>query len=181
MRNLILPLSAGAKFIENFAKKPVPCAVNVVPTKGKITICPGKDTMTDAEPFLNSEEYDVIPTYHHGGTLVFFEDQIIYAVFDTEMPALKHKKIIEYLRGKGINATSSRNDVLCDGYKVSGEMCRKLDDIGYWYYALYISINMDANLVNKVSKKPMRKPPRGLSHYGITRQEMLDLLGIADK
>lgn len=181
MKQLILPLEAGAKFIENFPKNPFPCVINVVPPKGKTTICPGKDTMADAEKFLNSEEYDVVPTYHSGGTLVFFEDQIVYAVFDKKAPKLNYEKIMEYLHKKGVNTTRIKNDILCDGYKVCGEMCRKLENSEYYYYALYISINMDANLVNKVSSKPMEKPPRGLSYYGITRQEMLDLLGISDE
>lgn len=181
MKQLILPLSAGAAFIENFARNPFPCAVNVVPAKGRTTICPGRDTMADVEPFLGLGEYDVVPTYHNGGTLVFFEEQIVYAVFDIEPPKFNHERIVDYLRKKGVDAKMKGNDILCDGHKVSGEMCRRLDDIGYWYYALYISINMDANLVNKVSSKPMEKPPRGLSYYGITRQEMLDVLGVSDK
>lgn len=181
MKQLILPLTAGARFIENFQKKPFSCAVNVVPPKEKITICPGRDTMTDAEQFLGSEEYDVVPTYHLGGTLVFFEDQIVYAVFDTEIPSFNYKKILDFLRKRGIDAYRDGNDIMCDGYKVGGEMRYKMPEIGYWYYALYLSINMDADLVNKASSKTMIKPPRGLSYYGITRQDVLGVLGISDE
>lgn len=181
MKQLILPLEAGAKFIENFHKNPFPCAINVVPPIGKATICPGKDTLADGDRFMHSDEYNVVPTYHEGGTLVFFEDQIVYAVFDVNRPPSNRKKIVDFLRKKGIDAKYAGNDIVCDGYKVCGEMCYQLKDIGYWYYALYISISMDADLVNKASSKPMIKPPRGLSYYGITRQEMLELLGISDE
>jgi len=181
MKKFNLPLKAGGQFIENFTKSPFSCEINVIPTKGRITISPGKDTMDDAKPYFDSELYDVIPTYHQGGTLVWSDDQVIYAVFDNKPILFVGEKIVAFLKERGIKAWMDGNDILCDWHKVGAEMITPMGDSGYSFYGFYLSISVDADLINAVSSKPMRKPPRGLSHYGITRQDILNLLGLSDE
>lgn len=180
MKKFNLPLKAGAQFIENFSKAPFPCEINVIPSKGKITICPGKDTASDAEKYIGSDLYDIVPTYHNGGTTVFFEDQVIHAAFDTKIPGYIGPRLVEFLKSRGVNAWIDGNDVMCDWHKVCGESIVEMKDIGYWYRASFISIYVDPELINEASSKPMKKTPRGLSYYGITRQDVLDALGLSD-
>ena len=181
MKQIIMPLKCYEDFLYSIAKKPYKCTVVNSLEAEKTYIIPSDTTFEDAEPYIGSEEYEVISLKHKGGTVISFPEEIFMGIVDNQPIESRQFDIVAYLRGKGINARKEGNDLLCDGYKVAGEMVANIGDSGYHYYGLFISINADADVVNKICKKTMEKPPRGLSYYGVTRKEILGVLGLYEE
>jgi len=177
-----IPLKAATDYLKHYGSdlKPEHCIFNLIPTKGKITLVPSQTTESDVEPYEDNADFEITRVYHHGGTVVVFEDTVCYAEFDNKRPRSRRGDLIEYLKKKGVNAWGEGNDVICDGYKVAGDSRLQLGDTGYSYYCLFVSISSDIEMINKICQKPMSKSPRGLAYYGITRKEILDVLGVFD-
>ena len=177
-----IPLKAATDYLKHYDSgvKPEHCTFNLIPTKGKITLVPSQTTESDVEPYEDNEDFEITRVYHHGGTVVVFEDTVCFAEFDNKPINGRKNAILNFLKHKGVNAWIDGNDVICDGYKVAGESRLKLGDTGYSYYCFFVSITSDIDVINKICQKPMSKPPRGLAYYGITRQEILDVLGVFD-
>jgi lipoate-protein ligase A len=71
---------------------------------------------------------------------------------------------------KGLKAECTKNDVLVDNYKVSGNGV--IRHSGIEYSVIHIGINTNLENIKKICKKPMKKVPKGLSEYGITTEEV---------
>lgn len=76
---------------------------------------------------------------------------------------------------KGLDVSQDNNDLLVDGFKVFSTSKASYNN-AIMFGAVHISINCDADLVRKICTKEMKKVPKGLSDYGITTEEMLDLV-----
>lgn len=172
-----IPLKAATDYLKHYDSgvKPEHCIFNLIPTKGKITLVPSQTTESDVEPYEDNEDFEITRVYHHGGTVVVFEDTVCFAEFDNKPINGRKNAILNFLKHKGVNAWIDGNDVICDGYKVAGESRLKLGDTGYSYYCFFVSITSDIDVINKICQKPM-----WLAYYGITRQEILDVLGVFD-
>lgn len=181
MDNLSMPLTAFPGFFEYFKRNPKPLTINLLPSEKEIIVSDSMEYSHNDLEKLQIDNLRVINTMHGGGTFVTFPGGITVAILDTESPKGYMKTVAEYLKSRGINATIDNNDILCDGYKVSGQMCRYLSEIGYFFYGIFISINADADIINKICEKPMDKVPRGLSYYGITRADILNVLHVRDE
>ncbi|WP_458397417.1 hypothetical protein [Anaerotignum sp.] len=177
-----IPLKAATDYLKHYDSgvKPEHCIFNLIPTKGKITLVPSQTTESDVEPYKDNETFEITRVYHCGGTVVVFEDTVCFAEFDDKPPKGRRSDLVKFLQEKGIDAYSEGNDIICDGFKVAGDSRLNLGDTGYSYYCLFVSISSDIDVINKICQKPMSKPPRGLAYYGITRQEILDVLGVFD-
>lgn len=81
-----------------------------------------------------------------------------------------------WLSARGINITRDENDVLADGKKVvSWARARTLQ--GWCQSVVHFSIGaMDLELVQAICTKPMTKIPGSLGEYGITAEEMWELI-----
>lgn len=124
-----------------------------------------------------------IPTFYinrDGGAIVLFPGNIaIDAVYTTTsyqiefdfLSAFKH-----FLKDKGIEAVIDGNDLMVDDKKIIGTIGQVLPEpfLGLTYIGISISINSDADLINKICTKPMVKIPGALSNYGITTEEVMD-------
>ena len=115
-----------------------------------------------------------------GGCMVFFPNNIITLdIYPTDNFLRQHKylnDLVEYLKRKGINATTDNNDLMIDNKKIIGAVSENLPaPYNDWvYFGTAISINSDAELIDKICKKPMKKIPGSLSDYGITTKEIID-------
>lgn len=76
---------------------------------------------------------------------------------------------VKWLTSKGLNATTEKNDVLVDGYKVCGMCVNRYGRVDY--SCGFIGINTNLDDIRAICRKPMVKVPRGLSEYGITTAE----------
>lgn len=77
---------------------------------------------------------------------------------------------VEWLKSKGLDATTVKNDVLVDGYKVCGMCVNRYGRVDY--SGGFIGINTNLEHIKKICRKPMVKVPKGLSEYGITTEEV---------
>ena len=117
--------------------------------------------------------YMVLDTKHTGGVVVVSEGDISIIHFgdigDDWMHRFAHY-LIERYKEKGLNATYEDNDVLIDGYKISGLSATPYGHIQY--STIHIGINTNLDHIKAICRKPMKKVPKGLSEYGITTDEV---------
>lgn len=130
--------------------------------------------------FLESNNIETVRLGNAGGCIVAFPDNLEVGYFskdvdDTFIERLTHKTV-DYLKSKGLNATLDNNDILIDEtYKVFSTSKATYDET-LLFGGVHVSINCDAELVDKICTKPMKKIPKGLSDYGITSAEMFNLI-----
>lgn len=115
-----------------------------------------------------------------GGCMVLFPGNIIIQdVYPTDNFLRQHAflgDLVEYLQAKGINAVTNNNDIMVDGRKVVGAVSETLQGNykGWVFFGLSISINADAELIDKICTKEMAKVPGALSDYGISAEEIME-------
>lgn len=180
MRQIIIPLVSYEAWLREFIKNPFDCVVNTQPPAGKIVVGLSKTSNFNKDAL--SEFKNVIPTTisHTGGTLVIFEDGITLSYLTKNGVKPQAQKVVDFLESRSINVARDGNDILCDGFKVGSESFGSFLDGRINFYGLFVTINADPNVVNKLCTKEMRKVPKGLSDYGITRKEILDVLGLSE-
>jgi len=83
--------------------------------------------------------------------------------------------LYRYLRDKHLNVQINGNDILVDGYKVSGNFSQYIGPKRDTLFGIHISLNVDLDVIKHYCDKEMNKIPKGLSEYGITREELLDV------
>ena len=180
MRQLNIPLQLYEEWFGKFMENPEPCIVSGTVPKGMTVVCLSRSSDYNEDALVEFDSVRVERIYHAGGTLICGEDTIIAAYFTKTHVDSKLNSVIEYLCEKGVNAVRDGNDVLCDGFKVGSESRYRMDEHGLRFYGIFLSFNVDPNIVNKLCTKTMTKVPKGLSDYGITRKEILDVLGLSE-
>ena len=117
--------------------------------------------------------YNVLETMHTGGVVVVSEGDISVIHFGEIGNSVMHDFamfLVEKYREKGLNATFDGNDVLIDGYKISG---LSATPYGHTQYStIHIGINTNLDDIKAICTKSMVKVPKGLSDYGITADEV---------
>lgn len=174
------------RWYDEFIKDPHEIWLNLERDNEKICVAKGIYQYTHSRRHFNPQEEEKNPDnsyavnmYHTGGTIVGFPGSITLVAFTNKKvckPTWK-EDLVEFLKSKGLEAYINRNDVMVDGYKVAGMMDRFVKH-DLQYYAIHISINADADVVASICDKPMKKIPKGLSDYGITREEALQALHV---
>lgn len=117
--------------------------------------------------------YTVIDTKHTGGAVVVSEGDVSVIHFGEVGNSVMHDFVMYLLdkyKARGLDATYEDNDVLIDGYKISGVSATVYG--GIKYSTIHVGINTDVEQIRAICKKPMQKIPRGLSEYGITTEEI---------
>jgi lipoate-protein ligase A len=92
-----------------------------------------------------------------------------------EIPAV----VRDYLISRGINAEyhAGGNDVMIDGkYKVLGANKNTYSFGKLCFVGATISFNVNLKLIQKICRKPMHKIPVGLEEYGVTPQEIKEIV-----
>lgn len=117
--------------------------------------------------------YEIVESYNNGGTILATAGDIIFSHLDAPNNGwiLKFKDyFLDWLIGKGHNATYEDNDILIDGCKVCGLCITTYGRIDFSSAILTVNTNLDH--IKAICKKPMKKVPKGLSEYGITTEEV---------
>ena len=115
-----------------------------------------------------------------GGAIVLFPGNIavdaIYSVSSCNLAIMFLEDMVQFLEARNINASIEGNDLMVDGKKIVGAVGQPLPTPfdGYSYMGFSISINSDAELIDKICTKPMNKVPGALSDYGITTEEVME-------
>jgi lipoate-protein ligase A len=136
----------------------------------------------NAEANINlatKEHVRLIRINHEGGTIVTSPGDIQIGIFTKGYSGNFYRdKILEdiimLLKTNGYTAAIVKNDVLVDGKKVIGFGSRMYGNL--LYTAIQISININIDLIRQICTKHMEKSPDGLQNYGITTQDVLDIL-----
>lgn len=169
-----MKLTDFPKWFEKFISKPYIIWLNMIgePDNLIVAISENREEVNIADDCI------VVPIDHCGGTIVGFPESITLFAFtnDANQPSWEHDLLL-YLQSIGLNAELCGNDILVDGYKISGSMIKWINkDIKF--YGIHISINCDAKRIDEICKKRMIKIPKGLGDYGITRSDILAALNI---
>ena len=125
------------------------------------------------EDVCTEHSYTILDTRHTGGVVVVNEGDISVIHFGEIGNNWMHQfalYLIEWYKSKGLNATYEDNDVMIDGYKISGLSATPYDHIQY--STIHIGVNTNLRHIKDICKKPMIKIPKGLSEYGITTEEV---------
>lgn len=117
--------------------------------------------------------YTVLDTQHTGGAVVVNEGDVSVVHFgEVENVVMQDFALylIERYKERGLSATYEDNDVLIDGYKISGLSATVYGRIKY--STIHIGINTNLDHIKAICRKPMNKVPKGLSEYSITSEEV---------
>lgn len=128
------------------------------------------------EELCNEMGYEILETRHTGGLVVVNEGDVSVIHFgeignDWMRRFALH--LIERYKEKGLNATFDGNDILVDGYKISGLSATPYGHIQY--STIHIGINTNLDHIKAICRKPMQKVPKGLSEWGITTEEVEEM------
>lgn len=130
------------------------------------------------EDYCKSNNIKVLHLLNMGGVIVSSAGDIqlghfskdTYNDFSTKLL----EKIRDYLCSRGLNAVIHHNDILVDGYKVCG--CASVIYDGIKYTVFQISINVNIENIKAICLKPMNKTPKGLMEFGVTKQDIENLI-----
>lgn len=117
--------------------------------------------------------YEVYESFNNCGTILCNEGDVVVGHFykpDNGWLGKFCTSLVEWLRGKGLNATIDGNDILVDGFKVCGTCITRYGRIDYT--GAFIGIHTNLDHIKAICRKPMKKVPKGLSEYGITTEEV---------
>jgi len=84
--------------------------------------------------------------------------------------------LFEFLKSKGLDVSINENDVLVDGYKTYGWMSNYYKEHNALVIMCHFSMSVDLDMIKGVCTKPMNKTPKGLSEFGIHREEIIELI-----
>lgn len=164
------------RFQAAFQRKPHEAYLSMQIDDGEIVAAPGQNEELQELP----QGVSIYHTAHNGGTIVGFPDSITLFAFTNRANAPQwREQLSAYLQSKGLKAAVADNDVLVDGFKVAGFMSKWVNR-EIQYFGCHISIHIDLGMIQRICQKPMVKIPKGLGDYGITRDMVLEALGIAE-
>lgn len=117
--------------------------------------------------------YNIMETMHTGGVVVVADGDMSVIHFGNigDRCMLDFAEyLVEQYKARGLNAAFDGNDVLVDGYKISGLSATPYGHIQY--STIHIGINTSLDDIKTICTKPMVKIPKGLGEYGITTDEI---------
>ena len=137
----------------------------------------------DAKPnfeYCQAHNIPCVDIGRRGGAFVVNKGDIgfgyITAGLDNTVGELLYNKFAEYLKTKGLNAETKDNDVLIDGYKVFGWASNYYKEYDAIYITCHFTMSVDLELIRNVCTKPINKTPKGLSEFGISREEIIEFI-----
>lgn len=122
----------------------------------------------------------ILPIPNEGGVIVISKGDVELGIFKDNGWDICEKymrKLCEHLKERIPSINYEGNDLIIDGkYKCVGSSSRNLDyNNPYIYTAVHISLNVNLDLINHICQKEMKKIPKGLSDYGFTTDEILEI------
>jgi len=113
-----------------------------------------------------------------GGAVVFSAGDLTFSFITKDLQSAwlgeVQKAVCDYLISKGLNAAIDGNDILIDGKKISGSSGGVYG--GMRTNSLFIAVTSSAELVEKICLKKSGKKPASLQEFGITAQEIQDVV-----
>ena len=137
----------------------------------------GKGTID--EQYCLEHGYLVYNSIDFGGGLVATKNDLVLVVLKNEGWSVGLEiveSIISYLKEKGLNVSLVNNDIIIDEqFKVASYSSVNVGN-NCIYTGVQCTFNPNVEDIKNICKyKPMKKIPKGLSDYGITNEELLNL------
>ena len=130
--------------------------------------------------YCKNNNIDCVDIGRRGGAFVVNKGDVgvglIVPNLDNTEGELIYHKFVEYLKNKWLNAEAVSNDILIDGYKVFGWSSNYYSQYNATFISIHFTMSANLELIKKVCIKPMNKVPKGLSEFGVTRNEVLQFL-----
>ena len=128
---------------------------------------------------IKNKGIKLVQIKHEGGTIILSPGDVEIGIFTNGYIGNEYRQniindIINILKDKGHDPVISGNDVLINGRKVIGFGSRMFGNI--LYTAIQISININLGLIKSICTKPMAKEPDGLMNYGVTTDDILNII-----
>ena len=137
----------------------------------------------DAQPNFEYCEKHNIPCVNigrRGGAFVVNKGDIGFGYItqglNNEVGQMLYDEFAKYLKDKGLNVTKESNDILIDSYKVFGWASHYYKDFNAIYITIHFTISVNVDLITNICTKPMNKVPKGLSEFGVTREEIIEFI-----
>lgn len=116
---------------------------------------------------------------HEGGTIILSPGDVEIGIFTEGYIGNDYRDnivngILALLEQNGHKAIVSGNDILVNGRKVVGFGSRMFGKI--LYTAIQVSVGINLDLIKEICTKPMVKQPDGLMNYGVTTEDVLDVM-----
>lgn len=131
--------------------------------------------------YCEKNNVKILPIPNEGGVIVVNKGDVEIAIFKDNGYDIcrKYMKILfNELKTKIPNISLEGNDMMIDGkYKCIGSSSRNLSHplTPYVYTAIHISLDVDLELIKHICQKEMKKIPKGLSEYGFTTEEVINI------
>ena len=141
----------------------------------------GTTNLCDCD-YCSKYNIKILPIPNEGGVIVLSKGDVEIGIFKDSGWNLCDKfmqELCDRLKEKVPGIAKIDNDLMIDGkYKCAGSSSINLGDSRnpYIYTAAHISLNVDMELINHICLKEMKKIPKGLSDYGLTTQELVDMV-----
>lgn len=123
--------------------------------------------------------HNIIELGQSGGTIVQSDGDVGLALFKYNgwnQAKEWFARIYDYMKNKELDIEINGNDLITEGkYKVASYATIHVGN-NKIYSTIQISLNANPNLINDICLKPMVKIPKGLSEYGITTEEIVELV-----
>lgn len=120
---------------------------------------------------------NVFWAWHLGGTIICFPGDLSIMEFKmghSDFGQTAIQSVRDYLISIGCQADVDGNDLMVDGEKCGSWAC--MSESGYAQTVVHFSINVDVDLIQSVCTKPMTKTPGALSRYGVSADDLMEVI-----
>jgi hypothetical protein len=135
------------------------------------------------EEYCKANNIMILHNERPGGTIVTWKGDVgVIYMQDTNKVPIEIERLLHYLIAeKKLNASLAGThenfgrDVMIDNkYKVAAYVNTIYKD--RVFTAMHFSVSVDVELIKRICTKPMVKIPKGLSEYGVTTEDILNLI-----
>lgn len=134
--------------------------------------------------YCDQNDIVVVFSRNTGGNIINFKEDFNLAIMGEEkenMATLKLflEKFAAFLKEKGLELCFVGNDFMLENHKVGSFAVKQLhrqNGARQSYIVIHLSVVADLEIIKKICLKPMVKVPRGLTEFGLTREEIQDFI-----
>lgn len=166
-------IASMAKIAETISESQLVYAISE-----KTTLYLGKEAFISEIGKGNRKGLSIVRLGHGGGVIISSPGDVEIGLFGYRDINRQAKILLDQI-GQKITSTGAifskdGNDYLIDGKKCIGYSTRNIGDLTA--IVIHISINTNLELIKSICTKPMKKIPGALSEYGITTEDIVQIL-----
>lgn len=159
----------------------VPVKLGIIEANTDPLIVCYHDGLDYNEKYVKENNYATVDLHHQGGCVVSFKGDYMVFCFNENSDSFNENVLgifaqrLQEILEEGHNVEFDDNDILVDGYKISGAMCTEFHD-KMNFMGFFVSYHSNKDIIDNISTKPMIKEPKGLDEFGVKRVDIENLL-----